>query len=191
MGGAEDREEGPRGEAASPWQDAQPATFALGGAVVGASAICPREVWLMLHAVQPDEDHPDLEYGRFLHRRAYARERRDTVVASSRMDVLTDRAEDEELVVLEVKKSARARASARLQLGHYLLTLEERGVRARGELRFPEERRTEPLVLDEALRAEVRQARAQVAELAERATPPPAVRVRWCRRCAYAGFCWA
>lgn len=162
----------------------------VGGALVAASAICPREVWLIAHAMQPDEDNPHLVYGRFLHQRAYARQRRDVQLGGNRLDLLQG-PRDGELVVLEVKKTDRAADSARLQLAHYLLTLEEAGVRARGELRFPDLKRAEEVTLDDELRSTVRRARAQVLRIATEAVPPPPRRVRWCAHCAYAEFCWA
>ncbi len=166
-----------------------PAPFPLGGTLLWYYAVCRREVWLMLHAINPDEDDPNLEYGRFLQAQAYRREKKEFQTGGSKLDIVT-RAGGE-LLVVEVKKSSRALESARLQLAHYLLELEERGVRARGELRFPEERRREAVVLDQGLRDRVLAARADIRRLAGEAVPPPPARVQWCGKCAYAEFCWS
>lgn len=164
----------------------------IGGTLVWYYSICPREAWLIGHAIQPDEDDPNLVYGRFLHRHAYRRQRRDrdeVLLEGSRIDILLDG--NGKTVVVEVKKSDRYLTSARLQLAHYLLLLEEHGVPATGELRLPEQRRKEQVTLDETLRSRVRRIRAEIAALLRQPTPPPPRRIAWCRRCAYAEFCWS
>lgn len=162
--------------------------LAIGGTLVWYASICPRQVWLMVRQINPDEDDPNLEYGRFLHETAYQRERRNMELGGSKFDVVTVR--NDTLVIAEVKKSSRALESARLQLAHYLLLLEEDGIEAVGELRFPEERRKERVVLTDQLRAAVRAQRELVRKVAAQPQPPPPKRVRWCSKCAYAELCW-
>lgn len=166
----------------------------IGGTLIWYYTMCRRQAWLMAHAILPDEDDPNLVYGRFLHewsrRGATSRkEQREVLIAGNRLDVVVQEAGG--LVVVEVKKSDRFREIARLQLAHYLLTLEEHGVRAQGELRFPDQRRKERVELDDELRRTVRQIRNQVASLIAQPHPPPAHRIPWCRRCAYAEYCWS
>jgi CRISPR-associated exonuclease Cas4 len=188
--GSGDEAEGGAGEELEGDAAGAPEPLPLGGALVAATRICPREVWLMAHAIQPDEDDPHLFYGRFLHGRAYARERRDVQWAGNRLDLIQARPGGE-LVVLEVKKIDRAAEAARLQLAHYLLSLEESGTTARGELRFPEQKQAEALELDDRWRQEVREARERAREIARQPEPPSPRRIRWCAHCAYAEFCWA
>ncbi|MBE3575406.1 MAG: CRISPR-associated protein Cas4 [Firmicutes bacterium] len=161
----------------------------VSGTLVWYYTICPRECWLMCHQLNPDEDDPNIEYGRFLQDQAYKREKKEVGLGANRIDFID--AVGGELVVVEVKKSSRALESARMQLAHYLLSLEENGVRATGELRFPDERRREAVILDDQLRKEVEQTRAAVRRLMVQPQPPPVKRIHWCRRCAYAQFCWA
>ncbi|MDR9785935.1 MAG: Dna2/Cas4 domain-containing protein [Peptococcaceae bacterium MAG4] len=59
------------------------------------------------------------------------------LVGNSKMDVF--RVSKEGFVVGEVKKSSRYRNSARMQLAFYLSELKQRGIAAKGELRFPRE----------------------------------------------------
>ena len=37
------------------------------GTLIWYSTICKRQIWLMAHELNPDEDHELLELGRFLH----------------------------------------------------------------------------------------------------------------------------
>ncbi len=166
------------------------ADLPVGGTLLWYYAICRREVWLMAHAINPDEDNPNLEYGRFLHEQAYGREKKEIQAGASKLDIVRQ-GQDGELLVVDVKKSFRAVESARLQLAGYLLELEERGIRAKGELRFPEERRREAVLLDETTRARVLAAREDIRRIATGSVPPKPVRVTWCGKCAYGEFCWS
>ncbi|HEY8487767.1 CRISPR-associated protein Cas4 [Thermaerobacter litoralis] len=166
----------------------------LGGTLIWYYTICRRQAWLMAHAVLPDEDDPNLVYGRFLHQwhrtsHPSTKTQREVLIAGNRLDVVVH--EGGRVVVVEVKKSDRFRESARLQLAHYLLTLEELGIQAEGELHFPEQRRRERVVLDDGLRRRVREVRHGLQELLTQSSPPQAKRISWCRRCAYAEYCWA
>lgn len=161
----------------------------IGGTWIWYYMICHRELWLMAHALNPDEDDPNIEYGRFLHDRAYAREGTEIDLGNNKMDRVIER--NGQLIVVEIKKSSRAIESARTQLAHYLLELEERGITAKGELRFPEERRKETLVLNDEWRENLRKIKEHIVDITAEPTPPPAKRVSWCSHCGYAEFCWS
>ena len=164
------------------------------GTLIWYVAICPRQTWLMAHAIEPYHDHELLALGRLLAESAYPRERKELSLPGMKVDVLrrrpADADEDEALVIGEVKRSPRAQHAQRLQLGYYLLRLREAGLHVRGELRYPEQRRVEPVELTPELEAEVRQAIAQVQALLVQPTPPPPARIPACTHCAYYEFCW-
>ncbi len=165
----------------------------IGGTLVWYYSICRRQAWLTAHAILPDEDDPNIVYGRFLHQwyrntAAPRKSQREVLIAGNRLDLVVQ--ENGHVVVVEVKKSDRFRDSARLQLAHYLLTLEEHGVRTEGELHFPEQKKRERVRLDDALRREVLQVRRDLQDLVEQPAPPPPKRISWCARCAYAEYCW-
>jgi CRISPR-associated exonuclease Cas4 len=162
----------------------------LTGTLLWYWAVCRREAWLMARGVRPDEDHPYLEFGRFLSQRAYSRAgRRELVLPGIRMD-LVELGSDGRMVIVEVKKSSRFLAAARLQLLYYLWRLEEYGLYARGELRVPAERKRIPVDLDCVGRRDVERAVADLRVLVQQRLPPAPVRVPFCCRCAYAEFCW-
>jgi CRISPR-associated exonuclease Cas4 len=151
--------------------------------------ICQREVWLMGRQITPDQDNTNVEIGRFIHDQSYAREKKEVSLGHLKLDIV--RHEGDELVIGEVKKSSRFKESARMQLLYYLKELKDKGVRARGELRFPEEKRKESLVLDEELERELDKVERDILRIIYLETPPPPEKVNWCRNCAYAEFCWA
>lgn len=151
--------------------------------------ICHREVWLMAHQVTPDQDHTHLEIGRHIHDQSYPRAKKQVDLGGLKLDILGRDGED--LVVGEVKKSSRYRESSRMQLGFYLKELKEKGITARGELRFPEEKRKETVLLDEGLEGELERVERDILRIMYLDAPPPPEKVKWCQKCAYEEFCWA
>lgn len=159
------------------------------GSFVHAYVICPRKAWLMSRQICPDEDHIYLQLGRLIQRQSYSRERKEIHLGHLALDLV--RRGGQNLIIAEVKKSSRAAAAARMQLAFYLYELRQMGLEAQGELLFPEERRREPLVLTEALAAEVAALKQKIQALLCQPVPPPPARLPFCTRCAYSDFCWA
>ena len=158
------------------------------GALIQAYAICPREAWLLGHAIEPWRDHERLSLGRLLHTTAYPRERHEISLPGMKIDFI--RQDDEILVAAEIKLSSKGEASHKLQLGYYLLRLEEEGFKVKGELRYPRERRVVRVELTPELRNAVKQAIREIETLLEKPAPPPPKRIKYCSACAYYEFCW-
>jgi CRISPR-associated exonuclease Cas4 len=159
------------------------------GTLVWYYCICPRQAWLMAHQINPDEDDPNIEYGRFLQRFSYSRERKEGVVGSSKIDI--HKPASGRMVVAEVKKSSRFLRSATMQTLFYLKQLKERGIDAVGEIRIPDEKKRIPVVLtDEALQ-EMQQLEAELLTTIQKEMPEPPKKTGWCRNCAYREFCWS
>lgn len=161
----------------------------VSGTLVWYYYICPREVWLIGHQITPDQDDANVSLGRFIQDHTYSRERKELTVGWSKMDVF--RVTDEGLVIGEVKKSSRYRNSARMQLAFYLSELRQRGIEARGELRFPKEKRKEEVLLDEQTERELDKARREILRILYLPTPPEPKKISYCKKCAYAEFCWS
>lgn len=159
------------------------------GTLVWYYYICHREVWLMGRQITPDEDDSNVELGRFLHQLRYGRDKKEINLGNIKIDIM--RRDSEEIVIGEIKKSSRFKESARMQLGFYLKELKERGIRARGELLFPEEKRRERVDLTPALEEELNKVERDILRVIYSELPPVPEKNQWCRRCAYAEFCWS
>lgn len=164
-------------------------TPSVGGTLVAYHSMCHRKVWFLGRKIEPDQRDDNLEYGRFIHQSAYARERKDAVWQGARFDWI--KARDGEFVVAEVKKSSKQMESARKQLLFYLYMLEEAGVRAKGEIRIPEERKAEQVVLDDEGRKEIKRTIADVLRIIYLDRPPEFKKIPLCRNCAYRELCWS
>ena len=161
----------------------------VGGTLIWYYYICPREVWLISHQIQADQDDSNIMLGRFIDEMSYSREKKQLAIGGSKIDVF--HMDNGELVIGEVKKSSKYRESARMQLAFYLSELEEKGIRATGELRFPQEKLREEVLLDEAMRAKLAQTSQDILRIVYLATPPAPKKISFCRNCAYAEFCWS
>lgn len=161
----------------------------VGGTLIWYYYICKREVWLISHQLTPDQEDTNVAIGRLIDRNSYSREKKEIAVGSSKMDIF--RVVDGKLVIGEVKKSSRYRDSARMQLAFYLKELAERGIEAIGELRFPEEKKRETVELNEELINELQNVERDILRIVYMEKPPAPKKVKWCRNCAYAEFCWS
>ena len=159
------------------------------GTLVWYYAICPREAWLMAHEIEPERDFELLAEGRLNQEAHYKRATKELALPGMRLDQV--RREDGKLIVSEVKKSSRFLPATRMQLGYYLWRLAEEGMEASGEILVPEERKREVMELTPELREEVEQMVANIEDLVQELAPPPAERIPFCKKCAYAEFCWS
>ncbi len=150
--------------------------------------ICQRQVWLMAHQINPDQDHNLLDYGRFLQEKAYPRDKKEITVGHLKFDLL--RKQDGQIVIGEVKKTSKYEKSATMQLALYLYELRELGIDARGELLFPEEKKRIQVELTPELVEALEKAKGEILKIVYAEKPPKAVKIRLCRNCAYGDFCW-
>ena len=159
------------------------------GTLVWYYAICPREAWLMAHEMEPEKEFELLAEGRLNQEAHYKRATKELSLPGMRLDQV--RREGGRLIVSEVKKSSRFLPATRLQLGYYLWRLREEGMEASGEILVPKERKRETVELTPELRQEVERTVATIEALVREPAPPPAEKIPFCKRCAYAEFCWS
>ncbi len=159
------------------------------GTLVWYYAICPREAWLMAHEIEPERDFELLAEGRLNQEAHYKRATKELALPGMRLDQV--RRENGKLIVSEVKKSSRFLPATRMQLGYYLWRLAEEEMEASGEILVPEERKREVMDLTPELREKVEQMVSSIEVLVQEPAPPPAKKIPFCKKCAYAEFCWS
>lgn len=151
--------------------------------------ICPRKAWLMQYQVDPEREHDLLAQGRLNNVEHYQRADKELPLPGIKVDQI--RREDGELVIGEVKKSSSGLEASVLQLSFYLHRLEEAGVKARGEVLIPKERKKVSVTLDEPTRTRLYEATKEITDLLLNLQPPKAEWIKFCPNCAYAEFCWS
>ncbi len=151
------------------------------GTLIWYSRVCPREVWYMARHVTPYEGHSKLEKGRAIHK-IYGDE-----VPISLEGMKIDVFNREDWKVVEIKSSSKHLDSAISQVNYYLYRLREVGIDCVGEVFVPEKGERYRVNLDEA---RVKEDLDRVRAIAQQDSPPPRVRLKFCRRCAYKDLCW-
>ena len=160
------------------------------GTLIWYFFVCQREVWLMTHQINPDEDDANMDLGRFIHETSYTRySKKEIHIGHVKLDIV--RFDHGVPIIGEVKKSSKHFRSARMQLGYYLLELKRRGIEAQGELRVPKEKKTEEVMLTEILEQELEDAETEIRALAITTVPPLPKKVGLCKTCAYQELCWS
>lgn len=161
----------------------------IGGTLVWYWHICHRQVWLIARGIEPNPKDEYLALGRLIDQNSYARERHQVTFGDDKFDFM--QSDVDGVVICEVKKSSRAEASARMQLAHYLYDLRKAGISAKGLLMFPAEKKRVEVELTDDLMTELDVVYASIRKLTETSTPPPAETCKYCRKCAYAEYCWS
>lgn len=163
--------------------------FNITGTYVWYYCICKREVWLLAHGIEADQQDENMQMGNVIHEMVYKRESKEVLLEHSKFDVLSK--ENGKLIVGEIKKSSRYIDSSRMQLLFYLKELEDKGVIAEGALLFPEEKKKESVILDSQSREKLEEVIDGITAVISADRAPVPVRIKYCKNCAYAEFCWA
>ncbi|MCM8825190.1 MAG: CRISPR-associated protein Cas4 [Candidatus Omnitrophica bacterium] len=159
------------------------------GTLVWYYFICKRQVWLMANEINPFQNDPFLEIGRFLHQESYAREKKEIDLEGMKFDVL--KKDGNKIVVAEIKKSSKFLESATMQLCYYLYRLQKMGIKAIGEIRIPLEKKNFKITLDDDKTFKIEQAIRNIKEIMRYEKPPEAKRIPFCKNCAYLEFCFS
>lgn len=151
--------------------------------------VCEREVWLMSHEINPEQDNSLIELGRIVHEFSYKRDTKEISVEGMKFDVV--RTVEGNVVVCEIKKTSNFELPSRMQLAYYLYNLKKSGFKAIGELLFPKEKRKVVVELDETTEKRLEEAEMEIQKIISLNIPPKANKTIFCTKCAYAEFCWA
>jgi len=159
------------------------------GTLIWYYCVCKREVWLLSHGIEADQEHELLELGRIISESSYKRDKKEIEVDHVKADLI--RKEEGQIIIGEVKKSSKYKEAATMQLLHYLNTLKQRGIEAKGRLFFPEERKTIDVELNDKSRKKLEDMEIEILKIIYQEHPPKAVKKGFCNTCAYLEFCFA
>ncbi|MFZ5989082.1 MAG: CRISPR-associated protein Cas4 [Bacillota bacterium] len=161
----------------------------INGTLIWYYYICKREVWLIAHGMNADQENENMELGRFIHENSYTRHKKEIDFGNIKIDVADSK--DDGIIIQEIKKSSRYNKSARMQLLYYIYELRKSGVEAQGVLLFPEERKREQVELDDVSKNELDKAMEDIFKIIRCEKPPRPDKCKYCSKCAYAELCWA
>ncbi len=160
----------------------------VNGTLIWYYHICTRQVWFMGHAIEPEQEDERVRYGKTLSEIVFRRVGTREVSIDNRIKIDLVKGG----VIMEVKKSSKYEKASLMQLAYYLYYLKkEKGISVKGVLLFPEERRRVNVSLDENLEREIERVIDDVKAILNMPVPPPPVKKRYCRKCAFRYLCWA
>lgn len=143
----------------------------------------------MIHNINPDQDEGNVEIGRAIHESSYLHGKKEVSIPGMKIDrIFTIQGET---VVGEIKKSNRFTSSAKMQLAFYLYNLRKAGISARGKLLFPRERKEVDVLLTDEVSKELEKTVEDIKTIGASAKPPEAIRIGYCKKCAYKELCWS
>ena len=143
----------------------------------------------MARRIEPSQENPFIEIGRLISEESYKRERKEIRLENIVIDIL--RRGHEQVIIGEVKKSSRYEKSAMMQLAFYLSKIKEMGVKAKGELLFPKEKKKLEVELTSEIENELKDVENNILKIINTELPPKAEKNRFCKNCGYNEFCWA
>ena len=161
----------------------------MNGTLIWYYYICRREVWLISHGLNADQENENMDIGRFIHENSYARSKKEIDFGNIKIDVVDNK--EGNIVIQEIKKSSRYEKSARMQLLYYNYELKKSGLEAKGALLFPEEKKRGYIASDEILENELYAAIKDIFKIINMEKPPCAEKCKYCKMCSYAELCWA
>jgi len=160
----------------------------VNGTLIWYYYICKREVWLIGHGIEPDQENEFITLGRHIHEIFYQRRKKELTIDNRiKIDILPNRK-----VIGEVKKSSKFLESARMQVAFYLYYMKkEKGIDMEGIILIPEERKRIKIELNKELEREIETAIKEINTILEKEKPPSVVKIPYCKNCAYKEMCWA
>jgi len=158
------------------------------GTLIWYYYICKREVWFISHGIEPNQESDLISIGRLIHENSYRKLRKELLIDGKiKVDILKNKK-----IVGEVKKSSKYLKSAKMQLAFYLYYLKEvKGIKAKGELLIPEEKKAILVELNSEIEAEIKKAVVEIERISQLPKPPSVTKTHFCRNCAYRELCWS
>ena len=147
--------------------------------------ICHTKLWLFSHNITMEKDSELVELGKILHENTY-REHKEVQIDDIAIDFIR---KGEEVEIHEIKKSKAMEKAHRMQVLYYIYYLSKRGVKAKGIIDYPKQRRREEVVLNDESKLEIENALGEIEKIVKGPMPPP-MRKKICKKCAYYEFCF-
>jgi len=158
------------------------------GVMVQYYVACKRELWFFAHHINMNVYNELIALGRLIHEQSYADEQKSILIDDTiSIDFIKKR---KDLIVFEIKKSSRLEKPVFYQLMYYLWYLKQKGIKARGYLVYPKERKRKQVVLTPEFEQEIERILNDIPNIVMQETPPPPERKPYCKRCSYYEFCW-
>jgi len=163
--------------------------ISVNGTLIWYYNICKREVWLISHGMEADQEDENIQIGKWIHENSYSREKKEVDFGNIKIDIADNK--DGSIIVQEIKKSSKFIESAKMQLLFYLYEIRKTGVDTKGILLVPEEKKREEILLDKQSEEKLEKTIEDIKNIISMGRPPKPQKIKYCKNCAYSEMCWA
>lgn len=163
-----------------------PQDLRITGIKINYLFVCERKLWLFDRGIGMEHTSEKVLLGKILEESSYLSEEKRKIMIDELIciDILS---EDE---IREVKYSNRMEDANRMQVLYYLYYLKKLGVKKRGILNYPKQRKREIVELNQEYEKKIEEALLKIEEIIKMEKPPPVVKKSYCKKCAYYEFCF-
>lgn len=152
--------------------------------------ICERKLWLFHHGIRPENEHVNVQIGRFVQETTFARHDNKKELQLGEIGVV-DWAELDKGIIHETKKGKAPRQAEDAQVSYYLWWMRCHGLKVDTCIvHYPKQKKTRKLKwttdMEKQVEADLEKARSIVKILA----PPEVTYGRICQKCAFEEYCF-
>lgn len=161
-------------------------TLRITGLQIHYLIICPRKLWLFSHHIEMEGESDSVAMGKLLHEQSFQRMKREVLIDDLiRVDFL-DRS-----AVHDIKTAESMKDAHRAQILYYLWYLKQKGVKRKGVINYPKQKRSVEIELTSEAESEVLGWIRQVQNVVARQKPPVIEEpMGICSKCSYQELCW-
>lgn len=148
--------------------------------------VCKRKLWLSTHQISFEDESDYVLQGKILHETSYNRSKSREVLIDRliKIDIMDDE------YIGEVKSSSKMKKADRAQLLYYLYVLDQMGIKKKGKIHYPKEKKVEVIELIDKDYKKIKEWLRNISEIISKKNPPKKRRYPYCTKCAYYSFCW-
>ena len=148
--------------------------------------ICKRKLWLYDRRISMEQNSDKVLLGKILHENSYQDKNKeiklDNLIA---IDILDNN------TIKEVKSSDKMKEADIAQIKYYLYYLETLGIKRKGIINYPKQRKRDFIELDQESRIEIENTLIEINKLLKQNNTPSVINKPYCKKCSYYDFCYS
>ena len=156
------------------------------GVQVNYYFICRTKLWFFSHYTTMEHTSDTVSLGKLLHESTYKNTEELTIdrIAIDFIEV------EDGLLLHEVKKSKKMESAHIYQLLYYIYDLNQKGIKAKGIINYPQLRRKYPVELTSENTKEIENILKEIGKFIQLEIPPKPEKKPYCGTCSYYELCW-
>ncbi len=163
--------------------------YTITGSLIEAYIFCPRQAWFLSRQIVGNQYNEFLKIGRLISDESYKRDKKEVLTIGGKIDFI--RTKNNELLLVEVKKSSKFIKTSKMQLLFYLYNMKQNSISATGEVRIPREKKVIKVDLNEQSEQDLLSFIDELKRIVEQDKPPRVDYSGKCKNCSYLDFCWS